>query len=70
MLPLQTYASLAQLVEQMTLNHLVVGSNPTGGTRFHKALLYIRFKDFFLKCRHRRCIRRHRMSEYCRQIFP
>jgi hypothetical protein len=27
-------ASLAQLVEQKTLNLLVVGSNPTGGTRF------------------------------------
>ena len=25
-------ASLAQLVEQVTLNHLVVGSSPTGGT--------------------------------------
>ena len=25
-------ASLAQLVEQMTLNHLVEGSSPSGGT--------------------------------------
>ena len=30
-------ASLAQLVEQKTLNLLVVGSNPTGGTKFLKA---------------------------------
>ena len=26
------YTSIAQLVEQLTLNQLVVGSNPTGGT--------------------------------------
>ena len=42
--PLQTYASLAQLVEQMTLNHLVVGSNPTGGTSFYNTLLNVRFR--------------------------
>ena len=42
--PLQTYASLAQLVEQMTLNHLVVGSNPTGGTTFLEILLNQRIR--------------------------
>ena len=30
---LRTHDSVAQLVEQMTLNHWVVGSSPTGVTR-------------------------------------
>lgn len=33
MISLVVYASLAQLVEQLTLNQWVVGSNPTGGTK-------------------------------------
>ncbi len=32
-------ASLAQLVEQKTLNLLVVGSNPTGGTSLYNTLI-------------------------------
>ena len=33
-------ASLAQLVEQVTLNHLVVGSSPTGGATISLTLMY------------------------------
>ena len=34
-------ASVAQLVEQLTLNQLVQGSNPCRGTKFSRAILVI-----------------------------
>ena len=36
-------ASVAQLVEQLTLNQLVVGSNPPRGTTFTRGLFIFRF---------------------------
>ena len=32
------YSALAQLVEQMTVNHWVAGSSPAGGATFKKAV--------------------------------
>ena len=40
-------ASVAQSVEQLTLNQLVDGSNPPGGTIFMNAKLRIRDSEFF-----------------------
>jgi hypothetical protein len=34
----QHHSALAQLVEQMTVNHWVAGSSPAGGAIFFKAL--------------------------------
>ena len=31
-----THSALAQLVEQMTVNHWVAGSSPAGGAKFRK----------------------------------
>ena len=42
------YDSVAQLVEQMTLNHWVVGSSPTGVTQELKSL---DFSSFFVNLR-------------------
>ena len=38
-----------ELCEQLTLNLLVVGSNPTGGTKFLKSFRLIVFKAIFFK---------------------
>ena len=41
--------SVAQLVEQLTLNQWVEGSSPSGVTKFEAQLLFNKAVEFFVK---------------------
>ena len=45
-------SALAQLVEQMTVNHWVAGSSPAGGAKYEKAVLCAAFFITFYKSIH------------------
>jgi hypothetical protein len=49
MIQYRLFGPLAQLVEQVTLNHLVEGSNPSRPTKYARAQRGLFYTDFSVK---------------------